>query len=150
MLIADAKQAEALDWDKPGGLPPAKGPDAFGGRVPQPAWVKPGAPFRPRPPAKDAMLKTETPSSQHQDLDLYPVAELVSALVDDQFEAVNAVRAAAPDLARAVEAALPRMLDGRGLVCGGAGPHGRGFCRPGPGRGSTGSPWPWTRATGSA
>jgi N-acetylmuramic acid 6-phosphate etherase len=71
------------------------------------------------------MLKTETPSSQHQDLDLYPVAELVSALVDDQFEAVNAVRAAAPDLARAVEAALPRMLDGGRLIYAGAGTSGR-------------------------
>ncbi|TDP61478.1 N-acetylmuramic acid 6-phosphate etherase [Roseateles toxinivorans] len=71
------------------------------------------------------MLKTETPSSQHPDLDLYPVADLVSALVDDQLEAVSAVRAAAPDLARAVEAALPRMLDGGRLIYAGAGTSGR-------------------------
>ncbi|MCL6483797.1 MAG: N-acetylmuramic acid 6-phosphate etherase, partial [Janthinobacterium lividum] len=31
------------------------------------------------------MLKTETPSRRHPDLDLYPVAQLVAALVDDQF-----------------------------------------------------------------
>lgn len=30
------------------------------------------------------MLKTETPSTQHPQLDLYPVADLVAALVDDQ------------------------------------------------------------------
>jgi N-acetylmuramic acid 6-phosphate etherase len=30
------------------------------------------------------MLKTETPSTQHTELDLYPVQDLVDALIDDQ------------------------------------------------------------------
>ena len=69
--------------------------------------------------------RTESAHPQHSELDLYPVEQLVGALVDDQFEAVNAVRAAAPDLARAVEAALPRMLAGGRLIYVGAGTSGR-------------------------
>ncbi|HBF52217.1 MAG TPA: N-acetylmuramic acid 6-phosphate etherase, partial [Massilia sp.] len=48
------------------------------------------------------MLKTETPALDHAQLDQYPTTELVNALVDDQLNAVNAVRAAAPRLAAAV------------------------------------------------
>jgi len=55
------------------------------------------------------MLKTETPSRRHPDLDLYPVEQLVAALVDDQFWAVEAVRLASPQIAAAVTAALPRI-----------------------------------------
>ncbi|MDQ2991124.1 MAG: N-acetylmuramic acid 6-phosphate etherase, partial [Pseudomonadota bacterium] len=54
------------------------------------------------------MLKTETPSQDHAQLDQYPTAELINTLVDDQLTAVKAVRAAAPRLAAAVTAALPR------------------------------------------
>ncbi|MFS2016481.1 hypothetical protein ACEN88_07875, partial [Massilia sp. CT11-108] len=45
------------------------------------------------------MLNTETPAPQHASLDQYPTAELVNVLVDDQFTAVEAVRAAAPRIA---------------------------------------------------
>ena len=38
------------------------------------------------------MLKTETPSQDHAQLDQYPTVELINALVDDQMNAVNAVR----------------------------------------------------------
>jgi N-acetylmuramic acid 6-phosphate etherase len=71
------------------------------------------------------MLKTETPSSQHTELDLYPVPDLISAFVEDQLGAVNALRGAAAALAQAVEAAVPRMQDGGRLIYVGAGTSGR-------------------------
>ena len=71
------------------------------------------------------MLKTETPALDHAQLDQYPTAELVNALVDDQLNAVNAVRAAAPRLAAAVTAAVPRMEAGGRLIYVGAGTSGR-------------------------
>ena len=71
------------------------------------------------------MLKTETPAQDHAQLDQYPTTELVNALVDDQLNAVNAVRAAAPRLAAAVTAALPRVEAGGRLVYVGAGTSGR-------------------------
>jgi N-acetylmuramic acid 6-phosphate etherase len=71
------------------------------------------------------MLNTETPASQHANLDQYPTAELVNVLVDDQFRAVQAVRAAAPRIAAAVSAALARMEAGGRLIYVGAGTSGR-------------------------
>lgn len=71
------------------------------------------------------MLKTETPSQSHQDLDLYPLDQLLAAFIDDQTVAVDALRAAAPQLARAVGAALPRILAGGRLIYAGAGTSGR-------------------------
>ncbi|SEK80920.1 N-acetylmuramic acid 6-phosphate etherase [Roseateles sp. YR242] len=71
------------------------------------------------------ILNTETPSQQHPDLDLYDSAQLVQALVDDQQAALDAVRAAAPALAAAVEAALPRIAAGGRLLWAGAGTSGR-------------------------
>jgi N-acetylmuramic acid 6-phosphate etherase len=71
------------------------------------------------------MLNTETPAPQHASLDQYPTAELVNVLVDDQYKAVDAVRAAAPRIAAAVTAALPRMERGGRLVYVGAGTSGR-------------------------
>ncbi len=71
------------------------------------------------------MIKTETPSAQHADLDLYRDQQLIEALVDDQFDAVAAVRAAAPQIAAAVAASLPRMQAGGRLIYVGAGTSGR-------------------------
>jgi len=71
------------------------------------------------------MLKTETPSTEHAELDQYATPELVGALVDDQLVAVNAVRAAAPSIAKAVDAALPRIQAGGRLIYVGAGTSGR-------------------------
>ncbi len=70
-------------------------------------------------------LKTEAPSSRHAALDRYDSATLVAALVDDQRDAVAAVRAAAPQLAQAVDAALPRLRAGGRLLYVGAGTSGR-------------------------
>jgi N-acetylmuramic acid 6-phosphate etherase len=71
------------------------------------------------------MLKTETPAAEHALLDQYPTAQLVGALIEDQFNAVSAVRAAAPRLAAAVTAAVPRIGAGGRLVYVGAGTSGR-------------------------
>ena len=71
------------------------------------------------------MLKTETPSTQHPDLDLYPSADLLAAFVDDQLQAVEAVRAALPQLQAALDAALPRIQAGGRLLYAGAGTSGR-------------------------
>ncbi|HEY4080881.1 MAG TPA: N-acetylmuramic acid 6-phosphate etherase [Burkholderiaceae bacterium] len=71
------------------------------------------------------MLKTETPSAQHTDLDLYAPRELLAAFVEDQVEAVNAVRAALPQLEAALVAALPRIQAGGRLLYAGAGTSGR-------------------------
>jgi N-acetylmuramic acid 6-phosphate etherase len=70
-------------------------------------------------------LKTETPSAHHQDLDLYDSARLMEVFIDDQRSAVEAVRAAAPTLAAAVDAALPRIAAGGRLLYAGAGTSGR-------------------------
>jgi N-acetylmuramic acid 6-phosphate etherase len=74
---------------------------------------------------KMAMLKTETPSPQHPLLDQYAIPELVASFVDDQFNAVQAVRNAVPRIARAVEAAVPRIEAGGRLLYAGAGTSGR-------------------------
>jgi N-acetylmuramic acid 6-phosphate etherase len=71
------------------------------------------------------MLKTETPSRQHAQLDQYLDTELVSAFIDDQFNAVRAVQAAAPRIAAAVAAAVPRIQAGGRLIYAGAGTSGR-------------------------
>ena len=71
------------------------------------------------------MLKTETPSTQHANLDQYSATDLVNAFVDDQINAVNAVRAASASLAVAVDAAVPRLEAGGRLIYVGAGTSGR-------------------------
>src|SRR4051812_43376089 len=71
------------------------------------------------------MLKTEMANPDHAQLDQYPVAQLVDTLIGDEFSAVSAVRAAAPQLAAAVAAALPRIQAGGRLIYVGAGTSGR-------------------------
>lgn len=69
--------------------------------------------------------KTEQPHPAHADLDTYPTEALVQALVDDQLQALAAVQAAAPRIALAVQAALPRLRAGGRLIYAGAGTSGR-------------------------
>ncbi len=69
--------------------------------------------------------RTESASPQHTALDRCATPELVSALVDDQRHAVSAVQAVAAQLARAVDAALPRIKAGGRLIYAGAGTSGR-------------------------
>ena len=71
------------------------------------------------------MLNTETPSTRHPDLDSYATPALLDAFIDDQSAAVAAVKAAAPQLATAVDAALPRIRAGGRLLYAGAGTSGR-------------------------
>ncbi|NVM76938.1 N-acetylmuramic acid 6-phosphate etherase [Duganella sp. SG902] len=71
------------------------------------------------------MLKTETPSTQHTQLDLYPVEDLVDALIDDQAQAAHAVKAAAASISAAVAAMAPRIAAGGRLIYVGAGTSGR-------------------------
>ncbi|MDD5335202.1 MAG: N-acetylmuramic acid 6-phosphate etherase [Rhodoferax sp.] len=71
------------------------------------------------------MLNTETPNLAHAALDQYATDQLVNAFVDDQFNAVQAVRAAGSQLAKAVDAAVPRIMDGGRLIYVGAGTSGR-------------------------
>lgn len=71
------------------------------------------------------MLNTETPSALHTELDGYATEALVRAFVDDQLNAVAAVQAAAPAIARAVELAVPRLRAGGRLLYLGAGTSGR-------------------------
>ncbi len=68
---------------------------------------------------------TESPSLLHTDLDLYQPEQLVDALVDDQLQAVEAVRASRLPLAAAVRAAVPRLAAGGRLIYVGAGTSGR-------------------------
>lgn len=71
------------------------------------------------------MLPTETPSHQHPELDLYPTPELVRAFTEDQVRAAGVVQAASGQLARAVDAAAPRIAAGGRLLYAGAGTSGR-------------------------
>jgi len=71
------------------------------------------------------MLPTETPSDQHPDLDLYATPGLASAFTADQLHAATVVHAAAPQLARAIDAAAPRIAAGGRLIYAGAGTSGR-------------------------
>lgn len=70
-------------------------------------------------------LPTEQPHPDHAGLDTYDTATLVDALVADQARAAAAVRAAGADIARAVDAAAPRLQAGGRIVYVGAGTSGR-------------------------
>lgn len=74
---------------------------------------------------KRAALTTERPSLEHTRLDEYDVGQLVAVLIDDQARAAEAVRRAHHDIARAVEAAVPRIEAGGRLIYAGAGTSGR-------------------------
>jgi N-acetylmuramic acid 6-phosphate etherase len=71
------------------------------------------------------MLRTELPSQEHAGLDQYPVADLVAALIADQYNAVSAVRQASAAIGAVVEAAVPRIAAGGRLIYVGAGTSGR-------------------------
>lgn len=72
-----------------------------------------------------SMLNTETPSAAHTELDQYPTERLVGAFVDDQLNALQAVKAASAQLAHAVDAAALRLSQGGRLIYVGAGTSGR-------------------------
>jgi N-acetylmuramic acid 6-phosphate etherase len=79
----------------------------------------------PMPITAPAPLSTEAADARHPRLDRYDTPQLVAAFVDDQQGAVAAVQAAVPDLARAIDAAVPRIAAGGRLIYIGAGTSGR-------------------------
>lgn len=85
----------------------------------------PAAPAPPPAPPRTELPRTELPSGAHTTLDQYDSDRLVAALVDDQQQALAAVQAAAPLIARAVDAAVPRLRAGGRLLYAGAGTSGR-------------------------
>lgn len=76
------------------------------------------------PPTSDPR-RTEQVHPDFADLDTLDDLRLVQAFADDQLNAVQAVRQAAPALARAVNAAAERLERGGRLVYAGAGTSGR-------------------------
>ena len=72
-----------------------------------------------------AALETETALDAYRDLDAWPRADLLSALVAGHAIALAAAKAALPALTAALEATLPRIEGGGRLVCAGAGTSGR-------------------------
>ena len=68
---------------------------------------------------------TEGQDPRYADVDLWPVSSVLDALAESQMSAVAVVRAAVPELERAVNAALPRLLAGGRLFYVGAGTSGR-------------------------
>lgn len=71
------------------------------------------------------MQNTESPSGTHPDLDQYGTLDLIRAFTEDQVRAASVVHAAAPQLVRAVEAAVPRIAAGGRFIYVGAGTSGR-------------------------
>lgn len=70
-------------------------------------------------------LETETPHPDHPNLDEYGTRTLVDVLIEDQSLAAEAVKRAAPAIAAAVDAAVPRLEAGGRLIYVGAGTSGR-------------------------
>lgn len=71
------------------------------------------------------ILRTEQLNPLHERLDEYPSAQLTAAFIEDQQNALDAVRAAGGAIAQAVDAALPRIQAGGRLIYVGAGTSGR-------------------------
>jgi N-acetylmuramic acid 6-phosphate etherase len=71
------------------------------------------------------MQDTERDDKHFADLDIWDIGTILSALWEGQQDAVAAIGPALPDLARAVEAALPRLAGGGTLAYAGAGTSGR-------------------------
>lgn len=69
--------------------------------------------------------RTEQPHPLHTALDAYTTPALLEAFIGDQAQAAAAVLAAAPALAQAVDAAVPRLRAGGRIVYVGAGTSGR-------------------------
>ncbi len=72
-----------------------------------------------------SLSPTETPNERYSAIDTYATSDMVAAFIDDQNRAIDAVRGAADDLARAIDAAVPRIAAGGRLIYAGAGTSGR-------------------------
>lgn len=70
-------------------------------------------------------METERPSPRYADIDLWEPADVLEAMIEGQFAAVAAVRAAAPAIERAALAVEARLNDRGRLIYAGAGTSGR-------------------------
>src|SRR5215471_6227362 len=76
-------------------------------------------------PDRSPDVDTERVSPRYSDIDLWDSADILEALIEGQFVAVAAVRAARPALERAAHAIEARLKRGGRLVYAGAGTSGR-------------------------
>src|ERR1700747_564143 len=76
-------------------------------------------------PDRSPDVDTERASPRYRDIDLWDPADILEALIEGQFVAVAAVRAARPALERAGRAIEARLKRGGRLVYVGAGTSGR-------------------------
>src|SRR5882757_1751489 len=70
-------------------------------------------------------METERPNPRYAGIDVWEPRDVLDAMIDGQFAAVAAVRAARPELVRAALAMETRLRDGGRLVYAGAGTSGR-------------------------
>ena len=77
------------------------------------------------PTPKDRAIDTERLSPRYSGIDLWAPSDILDAMIEGQFAAVGAVRAARPAIERAALAMEPRLSDGGRLIYAGAGTSGR-------------------------
>ena len=70
-------------------------------------------------------MQTERPSPRYSGIDVWDPEDVLDAMIEGQFAAVAAVRAARTELARVALAVEARLQDGGRLVYAGAGTSGR-------------------------
>ena len=70
-------------------------------------------------------IETERPSPRYSDIDLWDVSDIIEAMVEGQFAAVAAVRAARPAIEKAALAMEARLKNRGRLIYAGAGTSGR-------------------------
>src|SRR6058998_2994574 len=70
-------------------------------------------------------METERPSPRYSGIDVWDPSDIIDAMIEGQFAAVAAVRAARPALERAALAMESRLREGGRLVYVGAGTSGR-------------------------
>ena len=66
-------------------------------------------------------METERHSPRYSAIEAWSPGDILEAMIEGQFEAVAAVRAARPAIARAVRAMQSRLKDGGRLIYAGAG-----------------------------
>jgi N-acetylmuramic acid 6-phosphate etherase len=71
------------------------------------------------------VTSTEAASPRYADIESWSTRELVDGIIESQIEGLNAVRAAAPALTAAIDAATERLQQGGRLIYVGAGTSGR-------------------------
>src|SRR5258707_12237893 len=80
-----------------------------------------------------AAIETERPSPRYSGIDLWESSDVLDAMIEDQFAAVAAVRAARGSIEEAAHAMEVRLIDGGRLIYAVSGTSGwlRGPARPG-------------------